>query len=63
MTKDTLAQTKAANAFLITREPSSLYIVKTVLSETENIPVCPRHDRSKGMEESTHGCPRDLEAV
>ncbi len=35
MTKDTLAQTKAANAFLITRGPSSLRIVKTALAEAD----------------------------
>ncbi|KAF0993621.1 IS1634 family transposase [Geobacillus sp. TFV-3] len=35
MTKDTLAQTKAANAFLITRGPSSLRIVKTVLAQAD----------------------------
>ncbi|KDE45823.1 IS1634 family transposase [Geobacillus sp. CAMR5420] len=38
MTKDTLAQTKAANAFLITRGPSSLRIVKTALSEADAQP-------------------------
>ena len=32
MTKDTLAQTKAARAFLITRGPSSLWIVKQALA-------------------------------
>ncbi|MGG1557410.1 transposase, partial [Geobacillus thermoleovorans] len=36
MTKDTLAQTKAANAFLITRGPSSLRIVKTALAEADS---------------------------
>ncbi|MBB6177996.1 hypothetical protein HNQ82_002871 [Anoxybacillus tengchongensis] len=35
MTKDTLAQTKTANAFLITRGPSSLRIVKTALVEAD----------------------------
>ncbi|KAF0993827.1 IS1634 family transposase [Geobacillus sp. TFV-3] len=35
MTKDTLAQTKAANAFLVTRGPSSLRIVKRALAEAE----------------------------
>ncbi|WP_033843108.1 IS1634 family transposase [Geobacillus icigianus] len=35
MTKDTLAQTKAANAFLITRGPSSLRIVKAALAEAD----------------------------
>lgn len=35
MTKDTLAQTKAANAFLITRGPSSLRIVKTALAKAD----------------------------
>ncbi|AUI36704.1 transposase [[Bacillus] caldolyticus] len=35
MTKETLAQTKAANAFLITRGPSSLRIVKTALAEAD----------------------------
>ncbi|WP_231293752.1 IS1634 family transposase [Geobacillus thermoleovorans] len=35
MTKDTLAQTKAANAFLITRGPSSLRIVKQALAEAD----------------------------
>ncbi len=37
MTKETLAQTKAANAFLITRGPSSLRIVKRALAEAANI--------------------------
>ncbi|MED4987649.1 IS1634 family transposase, partial [Geobacillus stearothermophilus] len=36
MTKDTLAQTKAANAFLITRGPSSLRIVKRALAEADS---------------------------
>ncbi|WP_025039347.1 IS1634 family transposase, partial [Geobacillus sp. FW23] len=36
MTKDTLAQTKAANAFLITRGPSSLRIVKRALAEVDS---------------------------
>ncbi|WP_041468457.1 IS1634 family transposase [Geobacillus sp. C56-T3] len=36
MTKDTLAQTKAAHAFLITRGPSSLRIVKRALAEADS---------------------------
>ncbi|ODA17622.1 hypothetical protein A5N86_08780 [Geobacillus thermoleovorans] len=36
MTKDTLAQTKAARAFLITRGPSSLRIVKQALAEADS---------------------------
>ncbi|MED4298959.1 IS1634 family transposase, partial [Geobacillus stearothermophilus] len=36
MTKDTLAQTKAANAFLITRGPSSLRIVKRAFAEADS---------------------------
>ncbi|MGZ0085003.1 IS1634 family transposase [Caldibacillus thermoamylovorans] len=36
MTKETLAQTKAANAFLITRGPSSLRIVKQALAEADS---------------------------
>ncbi|TCJ83323.1 UNVERIFIED_ORG: transposase [Anoxybacillus amylolyticus] len=35
ITKETLAQTKAANAFLITRGPSSLRIVKRALAEAD----------------------------
>lgn len=35
MTKDTLAQTKVANAFLITRGSSPLRIVKTALVEAD----------------------------
>ncbi|MGZ0084343.1 IS1634 family transposase [Caldibacillus thermoamylovorans] len=36
MTKDTLAQAKAANAFLVTRGPSSLRIVKRALAEADS---------------------------
>ncbi|BBW98440.1 hypothetical protein GsuE55_32730 [Geobacillus subterraneus] len=39
MTKDTLTQTKAANAFLITRGPSSLRIVKQALAEADSPPI------------------------
>ncbi|KJE27668.1 putative transposase [Geobacillus kaustophilus] len=35
MTKDTLSQTKAANAFLITRDPSPLRIMKQALAEAD----------------------------
>ncbi|KJE25909.1 putative transposase [Geobacillus kaustophilus] len=36
MTKDALAQTKAANAFLVTRGPSSLRIVKRAWAEADS---------------------------
>ena len=44
MTKDALAQTKAAHAFLITRGPSSLRIVKRALAEADS-PHIPWSDR------------------